>query len=151
MTTHGVSRRHALQGAAIVGVGLPVLAACGNDDSGEAADPATDTGNGTNGETDEASSVIRCGCHGSRFSVEDGSVLGGPATAALAEKSVTVNGDDVEVDGEVVGSAADVPEGGGAVFPDAEVVVTQPEAGSYKAFTAVCTHQGCIVAGVEPA
>ncbi len=28
-------------------------------------------------------------------------------------------------------------------------MVTQPEAGSFKAFTAVCTHQGCIVSTVS--
>jgi Rieske Fe-S protein len=29
--------------------------------------------------------------------------------------------------------------------------VTQPEAGDFKAFTAVCTHQGCLVDRVESA
>jgi Rieske Fe-S protein len=28
-------------------------------------------------------------------------------------------------------------------------VVTQPTSGQFKAFSAVCTHQGCIVAKVE--
>jgi Rieske Fe-S protein len=28
-------------------------------------------------------------------------------------------------------------------------VITQPHAGSYDAFTAVCTHQGCLVATVS--
>ncbi|WP_432935801.1 Rieske 2Fe-2S domain-containing protein [Kribbella sp. CA-253562] len=51
--------------------------------------------------------------------------------------------------GPVLGPAADVPVGGGAVFKDAKVVVTQPTAGQYKGFSAVCTHQGCIVAKVE--
>ena len=45
--------------------------------------------------------------------------------------------------------AADVPVGGGRVFDALKVVVTQPAQGEYKAFSAVCTHQGCTVAGVE--
>lgn len=42
---------------------------------------------------------------------------------------------------------ADVPVGGGAVV--GAVVVTQPAAGTFKAFTAKCTHQGCAVNKVE--
>jgi Rieske Fe-S protein len=44
---------------------------------------------------------------------------------------------------------SDVPVGGGVVLADQKVVVTQPTAGTYKAFSAVCTHQGCIVASVS--
>jgi nitrite reductase/ring-hydroxylating ferredoxin subunit len=35
------------------------------------------------------------------------------------------------------------------VFADAKVVVTQPAAGQYKGFSAVCTHQGNPVGSVE--
>jgi Rieske Fe-S protein len=42
-------------------------------------------------------------------------------------------------------AAADVPVGGGKVFEDVKVVVTQPTEGDFKAFSAVCTHQGCLV------
>ncbi|NYD41712.1 Rieske (2Fe-2S) protein [Nocardioides panaciterrulae] len=47
--------------------------------------------------------------------------------------------------GTKLGSVADVPVGGGKVFADEEVVVTQPTQGVYKAFSAVCTHAGCVV------
>jgi len=43
---------------------------------------------------------------------------------------------------------SDIPVGGGKVITGKNVVVTQPAAGQFKAFTAVCTHQGCIVATV---
>jgi Rieske Fe-S protein len=39
----------------------------------------------------------------------------------------------------------DIPVGGGTIFPDEQVVVTQPADGDFKAFSAVCTHQGCLV------
>lgn len=47
--------------------------------------------------------------------------------------------------GTELGAAADVPVGGGKVFADKQVVVTQPAAGTFAAFSAVCTHQGCTV------
>ena len=46
-------------------------------------------------------------------------------------------------------SAADVPVGGGLIFAEEQVVVTQPTEGEFKCFTAVCTHQGCIVSSVQ--
>jgi Rieske Fe-S protein len=46
--------------------------------------------------------------------------------------------------GTALGLASDIPVGGGKVYTSAQVVVTQPTAGQYKAFSAVCTHVGCI-------
>jgi Rieske Fe-S protein len=45
--------------------------------------------------------------------------------------------------------AAEIPVGGGKVFDALKVVVTQPTAGDFKAFSAVCTHQGCTVNNVS--
>jgi nitrite reductase/ring-hydroxylating ferredoxin subunit len=37
----------------------------------------------------------------------------------------------------------DIPVGSGKIFKDEKVVVSQPTAGEYKAFSTVCTHQNC--------
>lgn len=50
--------------------------------------------------------------------------------------------------GGALASTSEVPEGGGIVLSQDKVVLTQPNAGEFKAFTAVCTHQGCVVASV---
>lgn len=41
--------------------------------------------------------------------------------------------------------ATDIPVGGGTVFADRQVVVTQPQAGTFAAFDTTCPHQGCTV------
>ena len=51
--------------------------------------------------------------------------------------------------GTVSVPSSQVPVGGGYIDKSSNVVVTQPTAGDYKAFSAVCTHQGCTVAGVS--
>ena len=47
--------------------------------------------------------------------------------------------------GNELGSASDIPVGGGKVFAEQQIVVTQPTKGDFVAFSAVCTHQGCTV------
>jgi Rieske Fe-S protein len=42
-------------------------------------------------------------------------------------------------------STSEIPVGGGKVFSTEKVVVTQPAAGEFKAFSAVCTHMQCLV------
>jgi len=48
-----------------------------------------------------------------------------------------------------VATTSQVPVGGGHINTGLAIVVTQPTAGQYKAFTAVCTHMQCIVGTVS--
>ena len=41
--------------------------------------------------------TINCDCHGSKFSITDGSVVNPPATQSLAARTVTVQGDNLTV------------------------------------------------------
>ncbi|MEU6315099.1 Rieske (2Fe-2S) protein [Streptomyces sp. NPDC047014] len=49
---------------------------------------------------------------------------------------------------KTIAKAADVPVGGGKILKEEKVVITQPTAGSFRCFTAVCPHQGCLVTKV---
>ena len=69
-------------------------------------------------------------------------VQGAASSAASAASSAASS-----AAGELI-KAADIPVGGGKVFPDLKVVITQPTAGEYKAFSATCTHQACSVESV---
>ena len=108
--TGDASRRAVMGGFLGMGVAVPLLAACGSDDSegGDgASEPDTDTGDaGTN----------------------DGG--GTTSSGGIATKS-------------------EVPVGGGKIIKAEKVVVTQPTEGQFKAFSAVCTHQGCVVAEIK--
>jgi Rieske Fe-S protein len=57
----------------------------------------------------------------------------------------TGGGDTGGAGGAVLGKTSDIPAGGGMVYKDQKVVVTQPTAGEFKAFSAICTHSGCPV------
>ncbi|MGW0818224.1 Rieske (2Fe-2S) protein [Streptomyces viridiviolaceus] len=62
--------------------------------------------------------------------------------------SGTSGGGESAAAGAALAATADIPQGGGKVFADQKVVVTQPAAGEFKAFSASCTHQGCAVKSV---
>ncbi|MER7923732.1 MULTISPECIES: Rieske (2Fe-2S) protein [unclassified Streptomyces] len=51
--------------------------------------------------------------------------------------------------GTELAKTSDIPEGGGKIFASQGVVVTQPTAGTYKAFSSKCTHQGCAVSSIS--
>jgi Rieske Fe-S protein len=68
-----------------------------------------------------------------------------PATSAPAASATSAPaGGSGGSGGTVLGRTADIPLGGGMVFTAAKVVVTQPAKGVFKAFSAICTHVGCL-------
>ena len=67
---------------------------------------------------------------------------GGTATSGGAGGSSASGG------ASALTSTSKVQEGGGTIIEGENIVITQPQAGSFKAFSAVCTHQGCIVSSV---
>ncbi len=81
-----------------------------------------------------------------------------PSPAASGGGSNTGNGSSTtngSSSGSAVGASgatvkvADVPVGGGVIMQSASFVVTQPTAGTFKAFSSVCTHEGCPVSQIS--
>jgi Rieske Fe-S protein len=73
--------------------------------------------------------------------------------AAVAPVVAACGGEEVSAPsgspGDVLVATGDVPVGGGVILDDQKVVVTQPTAGEFKAFSSTCTHRSCQVTRVE--
>jgi Rieske Fe-S protein len=68
-----------------------------------------------------------------------------PSPSDESPSEPSADGTETPSGGAALASAGDVPVGGCFVATAAKVVVTQPTEGDFKAFSAVCTHQGCLV------
>ncbi|RBQ19038.1 iron-sulfur protein [Spongiactinospora rosea] len=78
----------------------------------------------------------------------------GGTDSATASTSSAPSAPSASATGESGGAGgfartSDIPEGGGAIFKEQQIVVTQPTAGEYKAFSVACTHKGCAVEDVS--
>lgn len=92
-----------------------------------------------------ASTVIVSGCG----SGDDGTASESGDTGEGSTHPADNGEGDPASGGDPVASVGDVPVGGGVVVASEQVVITQPSEGEFKAFSAVCPHQGCLVTDVR--
>ena len=50
---------------------------------------------------------------------------------------------------DVLVATTEVPQGGGVILKEEQVVVTQPKSGDFACFSSICTHAGCEVGDVS--
>ena len=150
------TRRGVLLGVSLAGLG-GALAGCstaavpyGANEAGAmpgGQGPGTQ-GQGTQGQGTMATSGTMSGQ--GTMSNQGGAMPSSPAPASSSRQGggQSQAPKKAKATGMVLGAASDIPVGGGKIYKAAKVVVTQPARGQYKAFSAVCTHVGCIMSEV---
>ncbi|MEU1846846.1 Rieske (2Fe-2S) protein [Micromonospora sediminicola] len=89
--------------------------------------------------------VVLAGCGGDDATPGQAPTSGGPPGATATGDA---GGGDRDSSAPLA-RTTDIPVGGGAIYASKGVVITQPEAGQFKAFDPICTHQGCPVSNVD--
>ena len=93
-----------------------------------------------------ACAAALAGC--ARYNSNSGGINAGQAAQSSSAPAAAAGGNSgaAASSGPVVlAKTTDIPVGGGKILTDKKIVITEPQSGTFKAFTAVCTHQGCIV------
>ncbi len=99
-----------------------------------------------------AGAVSACGSGGPSSSSAGTTAGAPPATtgAGSAPSSASGGGGSTAgAQGSALATTSEIPVGSGKIFTSEKVVVTQPNSGDFKAFSAVCTHMGCIVSTIS--
>ncbi|WP_181807603.1 Rieske (2Fe-2S) protein [Streptomyces shenzhenensis] len=100
----------------------------------------------TTGTAALAATCVGCGNHsGSGSSSSSGSPTAASPTTGPSASGSSPSGPSSAATGKVLARTSEIPEGGGTIFKDQKIVVTQPTTGEFKAFSAICTHMGCTV------
>ncbi|GAB2961361.1 Rieske (2Fe-2S) protein [Micromonospora polyrhachis] len=73
-----------------------------------------------------------------------GNGTGAPPTGSDPGSSGTAPGNS-----GALARTSDIPVGGGKIFAEQGVVITQPTAGEFKGFSALCTHKECPLSSVD--
>lgn len=95
-----------------------------------------------------AGAVSACSSGGSSSS-SAGANAGAPAASVTTPAAAASASGGAGGSGQALATTSEIPEGSGKIFASQKVVVTQPAAGDYKAFSAVCTHMGCLVTTIS--
>jgi Rieske Fe-S protein len=98
-----------------------------------------------------AGAVSACGSGGSSSSSAGANAGPPPATGAGSAPSSASGGGGSTggAQGSALATTSEIPVGSGKIFTSEKVVVTQPNSGDFKAFSAICTHMGCIVSTIS--
>jgi nitrite reductase/ring-hydroxylating ferredoxin subunit len=140
-----VSRRSVLRGAVALGVvGLGgTLSACGGGNSGTASPEQAPSGSAPPSSTPTSSAPTPTT---STRSATPAATSPTPAASHTAKKA---SAKPAAPTGARLGPSSEIPVGGGKIFEKQKVVVTQPTKGEFHGFSAVCTHQSCILADCD--